>query len=233
MASPRNRFSVPSNLNLITANGVPSFVTQFNTPLDTVETVRSFSGYATDRVALTRTLALDVGARADISRGLVQGRPGTPIAWNTLSPRAGLAWAVPHARGLILRGVYFRVYAPLAGRDLDFANPNSLSGSEYQWIDRNADGFYQPGEQGPLLLRFGGLYSSVDPSLRRPYSDEFDLSAEVSPAPGPWPAFICFAGMTKPALPPWMWGCRRKRSLRCRLPIPGRMESRARSTTSN
>ncbi|MBZ5578176.1 MAG: hypothetical protein LAP40_16565 [Acidobacteriia bacterium] len=183
MASPRNRFSVPSNLNLITANGVPSFVTQFNTPLDTVETVRSFSGYATDRVALTRTLALDVGARADISRGLVQGRPGTPIAWNTLSPRAGLAWAVPHARGLILRGVYFRVYAPLAGRDLDFANPNSLSGSEYQWIDRNADGFYQPGEQGPLLLRFGGLYSSVDPSLRRPYSDEFDLSAEVSPAP--------------------------------------------------
>jgi hypothetical protein len=29
-------------------------------------------------------------------------------------------------------------------------------------------------------MRFGGLYSSIDPSLRRPYSDEFDVGAEYA-----------------------------------------------------
>jgi hypothetical protein len=31
-----------------------------------------------------------------------------------------------------------------------------------------------------LLLRFGGLYSSIAPSLRRPYADEFDAGAEIA-----------------------------------------------------
>jgi hypothetical protein len=49
----------------------------------------------------------------------------------------------------------------------------------YQWIASNANGLFQPGDQGNLLLRFGGPYSSITPSLRRPYSDEFDLGAEI------------------------------------------------------
>jgi hypothetical protein len=41
----------------------------------------------------------------------------------------------------------------------------------------------QPSEQGNLLLRFGGPYSSISPSLHRPYSDEFDIGAEFPLAP--------------------------------------------------
>ena len=182
-SSPRNRFSAPSNLNLITADGVPAFVVQLNTPLDTAERVRSFSGYAEDRMALTRALSLDAGVLADLSRGSVIGQSGTLIAWNSVAPRAGFRWQVPHAHGLVLRGSYFRLYAPLAGRDLDFGNGNGLSGNEYQWIDRNSDGWFQPGEQGALLMRFGGAYSSIVPTLRRPYSDEFDVGAEATLAP--------------------------------------------------
>ena len=62
----------------------------------------------------------------------------------------------------MLRATYFRVYVPLAGRYLDFGNPNSLGGSEYQWIDSNG-GPFKPGQLGPIVQRSGGPYSSIAP----------------------------------------------------------------------
>ena len=118
-SEPRNRFTTPSDMNLITANGAPAFVMEFNTPLDSRELVRSFSGYVADHVSLTPSLSLDLGAFADFSRGSLpaQSSPAgafTPartfaaqpdlIVWNNLSPRAGFAWQVPHSHGLVLRG---------------------------------------------------------------------------------------------------------------------------------
>ena len=155
--------------------------------------MRSLSGFFVDHVSLTPSLSFDVGALADFSRGSLppQSSPAGPftaartfaaqpdlISWNSVSPRTGVAWQVPHSHGLVLRGTYFRLDAVLAGRYLDFGNPNSLGGSTYQWIASNFNGPFQPGEQGGLLLRFGGPYSSISPTLRRPYSDEFDLGAE-------------------------------------------------------
>ena len=192
-SGPRNRFTTPSDMNLVSANGAPAFVMEFNTPLDSRELVRSWSGYFADHISLTPSMSLDLGVLADFSRGALpaQSSPAgvfTPartfaaqpdlIAWSSLSPRAGFAWQVPHSHGLVLRGTYFRLAAPLAGRYLDFGNPNSLGGSAYQWIAPNPNGPFQPGEQGRLLLRFGGPYSSISPRLLRPYSDEFDVGAE-------------------------------------------------------
>ena len=198
-SGPRNRFTTPSGMNLITADGAPAFVVEFNTPLDSREVVRSFSGYFADHVRLTRSWWLDLGASSDFSRGSrpAQSSPAgyfssgrslaaepDLIAWNNVSPRVGMEWNVPHSQGLVLRGAYFRFYAPLAGRYLDFGNPNSLGGSVYRWIAPNSSGPFQPSEQGSLVLRFGGPYSSISPTLRRPYSDEFDVSAEYRVARG-------------------------------------------------
>jgi hypothetical protein len=197
-SEPRNRFTAPSNMNVISANGAPAFVMEFNTPLDSRELVRSFSSFVADHLRLAPSLSLDLGAFADFSRGSLpaQSSPAGTftslrtfapqpdlVVWNNLSPRAGFAWQVPHAHGLVFRATYFRLYAPLAGRYLDFGNPNSLGGSAYQWIASNSNGSFQPGEQGSLLLRFGGPYSSISPSLHRPYSDEFDIGAELPLAP--------------------------------------------------
>jgi hypothetical protein len=183
-SSPHNRFSAPGGVNLITADGAPAFVMEFNTPTDTRERVRSFSGYVADHVNVGTALSFDAGLLADFSRGAVPAgaspaRPD-PIAWNSVSPRAGFAWRVPHSHGLVVRGAFFRVYAPLAGRYLDFGNPGSLGASLYRWIDRNSDGWFEAGEQGPLIARFGGPYSSIAASLRRPYSDEFDVGARIA-----------------------------------------------------
>jgi hypothetical protein len=191
----RNRYSTPSGMNLITANGAPAFVMEFNAPLDSREHIQSFSGYVSDHLSLARSLSLDVGALADFSRGSLpaQSSPSGSFAparvfaaqpdlivWNSVSPRTGFAWQVPHSHGLVFRGTYFRLYAPLAGRYLDFGNPNSLGGSAYQWIASNSNGPFQPGQRGNLLLRFGGPYSSISPALRRPYSNEFDVGAEFA-----------------------------------------------------
>lgn len=193
-SGPQNRYRTPSDFNLITAGGVPAEIVAFNTPLNSHEGITGSSAWAADRVNLAPRLTLDLGVMADFSRGGVPAQSSpfgffTParqfgawrdlIAWNSVSPRAGFAWQVPHARGLVLRGAYFRLYAPLAGRYLDYGNANSLGGSVYQWTDLNGDGWFEVGEQGALLARFGGPYSTVSPSLRRPYADEWNVGAEM------------------------------------------------------
>ena len=196
-SSPSNRFTTPFDMNLITAGGVPAFAVEFNAPADSRSIVRTSTLTFADHIAVGENLSLDLGAVADFARGSLppqsspagafvpaRTRPAQSdlIAWNNISPRAGFAWAVPHGGGLVLRASYSRVYVPLAGRYLDFGNPNSLGGSAYQWIDRNGDGLFEPGELGALLLRFGGPYSSISPSLGRPYADEFDVGAQIRPA---------------------------------------------------
>jgi len=171
-ASPTNRFANSSNPVLITANGAPAFDVRFTPPVTTVEKLHASSVYIVDHISLPAAWTFDVGVLGDFSAG-------SSIHWNSVSPRVAFAWRVPHAHGLTLRGTYFRLEAPLAGRYLDFGNPNSLSGAEYAWIDGNSDGVFQPPEQGPMIMRFGGPYSSIAPSLRRPYSDEFDVAAEM------------------------------------------------------
>ena len=168
ISSIRNRFSTPSNRNYITADGAPAFVTEFNTPVDSRERVQSSSASIADSMSVAHSLTLDVGLVAEFARGSMPGQADL-IAWNSVSPHAGVAWRVPHSHGLTLRGSYRRFYVPLAGRYLDFGDPDSLGGSTYQW-----NGSSNP---GALLLRFGGPYSSISPALRRPYSDEFDVGA--------------------------------------------------------
>ena len=195
-SSPQNRITIPNNVNLITVKGAPTEVVEFRTPDDSRSIIRSFESYAADHVRLAAGLSLDLGILGDFSRGsipaegngeFVNPRPSAAhadlIAWNSVSPRAGLAWRVPHLKRLVLRGAFFRLYSPLAGRYLDFGNPNSLNGNVYQWIDRNSDGKFEPGEEGAVVTRFGGANSSISPSMRRPYADEFNLGAEVTLAP--------------------------------------------------
>jgi hypothetical protein len=194
-SAPLNRFTIPSDLNLITVGGSPAFVVEFNTPLQSRSIMRTFSSFVADHINLARGLWLDLGVMGDFSRGMVpaQGSGGgnfapprtlvaqaDSIGWNSVSPRASFAWQVRGLDRLVLTGGYFRLYAPLAGRYLDFGNPNSLSGNEYQWVDRNSDGQFQIGEEGPLLMRFGGAYSSISPTLRRPYADQFHAGARAS-----------------------------------------------------
>lgn len=198
ISSPRNRFTTPSDLNLITAAGTPAFVVEYNTPVDSHERLHAISAYFSDQLSFRNGVSFDAGVLAAVSRGSLpaQRSPagsftvprnysalGDLISWNSIAPRAGFTWRIPYSRGFVIRGTYRRLYSPLAGRYLDYANSNGLGGSVHQWVDRNADGWFQPNEQGALVLRFGGSYSSISPSLRRPYLDEFDVSSQLALTP--------------------------------------------------
>ncbi|HKD08569.1 MAG TPA: TonB-dependent receptor [Bryobacteraceae bacterium] len=194
----RNRFTIPSDMNLITADGAPAFVVDFNTPLDSREIIRSFSAWLGDHMTLASWLDLDLGVLADFSHGSLpaQSSPGGHfvsersftadpdlIAWRSVSPRVGLTWEIPHSHGLIVRSAYARLFQPLAGRYLDFGNPNALGGAIYQWNAANSTVPIQPVQQGNLLVRFGGPYSTISPSLHRPYVDEINVGAQFPLSP--------------------------------------------------
>jgi hypothetical protein len=107
------------------------------------------------------------------------------VSWTSLSPRIKVVIPLHGSLGdtRIIAG-YSRYYHLLPASYADFANPNALGGALYTWNDKNQDGAFQRGEEGTLLRVFGGPYSSVDPNLKRPYTDEFGLAAEQNLGPG-------------------------------------------------
>ena len=192
-----NRFLNPPNALAITADGQPDTAILLNTPRTTFAEVAHFTFSAGDQIRLGKSVSVDLGLSFVAWNGSLpaQGPPvdgrefqfpaqSDLITWRSAAPRAALAWQPPGASPLVIRGGYSRFFYPLAGRYLDFGNPNSLSGDEYQWVDANHDGQFFYDETTVLLRRFGGAVSQIDPHLKPPHVDEFFASAEWKIAGG-------------------------------------------------
>ncbi|MBM3957461.1 MAG: hypothetical protein FJ313_05355, partial [Gemmatimonadetes bacterium] len=182
-ALARNRFSAPFDLHRITFADRPSTLLQLNTPLDSRANVASLLMNASHAARWTGWFSTNVALAADLSRGWLpaQSSPSGAfaparrfperrglISWHSFEPAFSFALTPPTFRRLTLRASLARRHYPLAARYLDYANRNSLSGTEFQWTAAGP---------GLLLRRFGGQYSSIDPSLRRPYVNQVDLVA--------------------------------------------------------
>ncbi len=126
---------------------------RWSAPLDSRARIQSGSASVREKIKVLPRVSLDLALVGDFARGSVprQPSPAGRIAWNSASPRVGVAITPPR---LVLRGNYARLYVPLAGRYLDFGNANSLDEIERR--------------------------STIDGRLRRPYADEFNLGAEVT-----------------------------------------------------
>ena len=192
-----NRFLNPPNAIVTTADGQPDSVTLLHTPRTTFEDVGHFTFAADDQIRLGKNVSLDAGLSFAASNGSLpaQGPPtdgrqfqfpaqSNLIAWRNAAPRAAIAWQPRGATPLVVRAGYSRFFYPLAGRYLDYGNPNGLSGDEYRWVDANQNGQFFYDEATTLLRRFGGAVSTVDPNLKSPYDDEFFASAEWKLAGG-------------------------------------------------
>jgi len=169
----RNHYTAPGGVHAVTAESVPAFVVELNTPAESRARIQSFCLLAQDRVALSGWLSAEAGLVMDVARSAA----AAAIDWQHLAPRLGLTMALGR---LTLRGRYERSYAALAGRYLDFAGPAGLGGLEYRWTDSDGDRLFQPHEKRELLRRFGTPYSGISHSVRRPYADEFTVSGEAS-----------------------------------------------------
>ncbi|MDP2321532.1 MAG: TonB-dependent receptor [Acidobacteriota bacterium] len=161
----------------------------------------SWSALATTSLFVTDTwtidrLTLNVGARLDRYRvylpeqSLAAGRfvpaPLTfaavdeVVSFNHIVPRLGATYDLQGDGRTVLKANWGRFYFNPGVNLADSVNPNT--GSQYAdhvWNDLNNDRVYQPGEEGVLQTRFGGVANaSIDPNLKNSYTNEASLFLE-------------------------------------------------------
>jgi len=180
---------------LLFPKDVPAEVVQYNTPSRTQYRSREFSLYLDDHFQVFNRLFFRLGLTLDASSASLpdQNTAGgtyaparefagvtSVISWTKLQPRMGVA--IPILRrfgdGTRMSAYFTRYYHLLPAFYLTCANPNSVGGRVFSWNDNNQDGLFQMGEEGRLLRVFGGPYSSVDPHLQRPLSDEWGVGLD-------------------------------------------------------
>jgi outer membrane receptor protein involved in Fe transport len=150
------------------------------------------AAYAQDRWTASSKITITAGIRYDYQRPYydtakrdpvltyvfspVTTQGATLLKRNTVAPRVGLSWNPSDDNKSVIKAFYGRYYFnyadTLAGADPGGANYqdrifNDLNGN------RILDG---PQELGAIVSSFGGTSTTVDPNLKTPFSDEFDLS---------------------------------------------------------
>jgi Carboxypeptidase regulatory-like domain/TonB-dependent Receptor Plug Domain len=162
-------------------------------------TGKYWSGYLGDTFTKNR-FTMNVGARYDhqAARNLPGGAPGNAsfpnvvpaityngsddiIKWSTISPRAGLSYALDASRKTVLRASYANYAEQLAFGNVAGStgeNPIASGYLAYEWIDRNNDRFVQPNEVN--LGNF--LYShNIDPANPTALSSPNKIDRNLKP----------------------------------------------------
>jgi hypothetical protein len=171
-----NRWAASGGIEQILVEGAGAEVIRWNTPTQARQHVQNFSVFAQDAWRPVKWLALPFGLRLENSSGQAVSASAR-VDWTTIEPRAGLVLPLLTS-GLILRASFARYGHLLQGRYLDFGNPEALGGQIFQWQDTNGDHEFQSLEIARLLRVFGGPYSALDGSLRRPFTDEVTVGLE-------------------------------------------------------
>lgn len=189
-------YTVNNGINALYNDGMPIEVIAYNTPVDVRSRYHETAAYAQDSLTIKRKLTLNLGVRYDHFNTFypAQTSPAATFpdlfpqrtfaqspniaTWNTFRPRLGAAFD-PTGRGRsVIRG-FFGQFDILEGAELaEQINPNGLSTQVYSWTDSNGDGIPQESEwKSPanLLAASGGVVTTVDPNLKRPYSNQFNV----------------------------------------------------------
>ncbi len=183
--------SALDDVNLFTFNGLPAFVILFNTPVNIKRNTQFNALFASDKIFIGR-LAIDVGARLENVKGWLpdQSSPAGTFAparsfssldvinWTNISPRFGFSFDLTGDGRTAFKAAVARYYHQISTGIPDEVNPNGLAGEFRIWNDLNGDMKFEPGEEGPLLSTFGGVFTEIDPDIKQPYTDELVLSLE-------------------------------------------------------
>ena len=97
------------------------------------------------------------------------------VSWNLVSPRFGVTYDLAGNGRTVVKFNYGQYWWNPSNDISTAANPNrSPWFRRYGWTDRNANGFWDEGEQGNLLATQGGVASSVvDPNLENTFTREY------------------------------------------------------------
>ena len=153
---------------------------------------RHYTAYGQDRWAMTNRVTLTYGLRYDYQRPYYSSAVRTPtlsavfpnttvpsaslLKSNVLAPRVGVSWDAMGDGKSVVKAFYGRYYFNIADT-LAGADPGGPNTRDYTFNDANGNRLFDgTGELGALVASTGGTSTTVDPSLKLPYTDEFDLS---------------------------------------------------------
>ena len=176
------------NLSWNSVLGRGTEVTLFNSPVKSKATVDVTSLYAQDNFTIKR-LTLVGGLRWERVEGYLPEQSSPPsrwfpdlarqfaavrdiINWKNVGPRVSAIYDLMGTGRTAVKANYGRYYYTVGTGTPNTVNPNFTVSERYAWNDLNGDLRFQAGEQGRLLSRAGGLTTSYDPDIRRPYTDE-------------------------------------------------------------
>lgn len=182
------------NLFWNSAQGRGTEVTFFNSPVQSKSTVDQTAFFAQDNYTIKR-LTLVGGLRWERVEAYLPEQSSPPsqwfpsavreyaavrdiINWATIGPRVSAVYDIKGNGRTAAKANYGRYYYTVASGVTNAVNPNFSVSERYQWSDLNGDLIYQAGERGNLLSRAGGLTTSYDPDLKRPFTDEVSAGVD-------------------------------------------------------
>jgi outer membrane receptor for Fe3+-dicitrate len=163
-------------------------VTFFNSPVNSAATVDNTAVFVQDSYS-AKNLTINLGLRFERVEGYLPEQSSPPSRWfpnatrqfseirdipnwKTVAPRLSVAYDVGGTRKTALRASAGRYYYVIGTGTPNTINPNFAASETYAWNDLNGDLRFQDGERGAFLSRAGGVFTSIDPNIERPYTDE-------------------------------------------------------------
>lgn len=183
-ARQRTRASSLSSVGERT-DGAPSRLWLFSNPSDdSLRRNLTVSVHIADTIPLSPRLRLSAGLRLESATGSAAGA-AEGIDWLTLLPRARLDWRLHDGGATTFFVGYSRTAYRLALDLLAFGDPAAPTAALYRW----SGGPALSAASGQLVARVGpgtggrSDFVRIDPSLRRPVSDELALGFDLRPGP--------------------------------------------------
>jgi hypothetical protein len=103
--------------------------------------------------------------------------PGqTILVRNNVAPRLGVSWDPQGDAKSAVKAFYGRYYNNLA-QDFGSVNPGGANSRTYRFLDQNGNRLYDGTQElGDLVASSGGATTTIDPNIKVPHTDEFDIS---------------------------------------------------------
>ncbi len=195
------------NYRLVYDNGVPAQITTWNFPITARDNLNEYAVYVMDQWRLPRGVTVNLGLRWERNnaftpeqvkeQGLFLGAGTFPkteiITWNSVAPRAALAWDITGSGRTVAKATYgwynHRITAAGFVSTFNQVRPQAAT---YVWRDVNGNNDYNPGESnlalnGPDFVSITGATSNlINPDLKQPHTHEItgalehDLGHETS-----------------------------------------------------
>ena len=145
-----------------------------------------------DRWAVTSRVTITAGVRYDPQRPYYEASTTKPILADiftagttpgatllrrgTVAPRLGVSWD-PEGKGTSAVKAFYGRYFNNMAQDFANLNPGGVNSRTYRFNDLNRNRLYDgPQELGALVGSTGGTTTSLDPGMKVPHTDEYDLS---------------------------------------------------------